>query len=71
MRCTRNEVVRIDTPDDTRAQALLLDDYRDSTLDAEPLCRLLDSLVELRGKARVAGWQGAGAAGRWPNWRPR
>ena len=62
---SHGEVVRIDTPDDTRV-ALLLDDYRDSTLDAEPLCRLLDSLVELRGKARVAGWQALARQGRWP-----
>lgn len=57
--------VRIATADAARI-ALLLDDYRDRTLDPEPLCRLLDGLVELRGRERVGHWQALARAGRWP-----
>ena len=57
--------VRIDTHDDARV-ALLLDDYRDAMADPEPLCRLLDALVELRGRERIAQWQALARGGRWP-----
>jgi tRNA 2-selenouridine synthase len=57
--------VRIATADEARI-ALLLDDYRDTTVDPEPLCRLLDGLVELRGHERVERWQALARAGRWP-----
>jgi len=57
--------LRIATADAARI-TMLLDDYRDSTLDPEPLCRLLDGLVELRGRERVAHWQALARAGRWP-----
>ena len=57
--------LRVATADAARI-ALLLDDYRVSTLDPEPLCRLLDGLVELRGRERVAHWQALARAGRWP-----
>lgn len=61
----QGQPVRIATADAARI-ALLLDDYRDSTLDPEPLCRLLDGLVELRGRERVGQWQALARAGRWP-----
>jgi tRNA 2-selenouridine synthase len=57
--------LRVATADAARI-ALLLDDYRVSTLEPEPLCRLLDGLVELRGRERVAHWQALARAGRWP-----
>ena len=57
--------LRLDTDDAARI-ALLLDDYRGSTLDAEPLCKLLDGLVELRGRERVGRWQALARSGRWP-----
>lgn len=56
--------LRVATADAARI-ALLLDDYRDSMLDPEPLCRLLDGLIELRGRERVAHWQALARAGRW------
>lgn len=56
--------LRVATADAARI-ALLLDDYRVSTLDPEPLCRLLDGLVELRGRERVSHWQALARTGRW------
>jgi tRNA 2-selenouridine synthase len=56
--------VRIATADAARV-ALLLDDYHDRTRDPEPLCRLLDGLVELRGRERVHRWQALAREGRW------
>jgi tRNA 2-selenouridine synthase len=38
-----------------------------STQDAEPLCQLLDGLVELQGRERVKHWQALARAGRWPD----
>lgn len=61
----RGQPVRIATAEAARI-TLLLDDYRDRTLDPEPLCRLLDGLVELRGRERVGRWQALARAGRWP-----
>ena len=61
----RGRCLRVDTDDAARV-ALLLDDYRDSTLDPAPLCRLLDALVELRGRERVAHWQALAHGGQWP-----
>lgn len=46
--------------------AMLLDDYRDAMRDPEPLCRLLDGLVELRGRDRVQHWQALARASDWP-----
>ncbi len=57
--------VRIHTTDEARV-GMLLDDYRETTLDAEPLCRLLDTLVELRGREQVGRWQALARAGHWP-----
>lgn len=61
----RGRCVRIDTADSARI-ALLLDDYRVSTLDPEPLCTLLAGLVDLRGRERVGQWQAMARAGQWP-----
>jgi tRNA 2-selenouridine synthase len=55
---------RIETDDSARID-MLLDDYRDSTLDPEPLCRLLDGLVTLRGRERVGAWQALARNGQW------
>ena len=57
--------VRIHTQDSARID-LLLDDYRDSMHDPEPLCRLLESLVELRGRDPITQWQGMARNGQWP-----
>ena len=61
----QGQPVRIATADAARI-ALLLDDYRNRTIDPEPLCRLLDGLVELQGHERVGQWQALARAGRWP-----
>ena len=61
----RGQCLRVDTDDAARV-ALLLDDYRGSTQTPEPLCRLLDGLVELRGRERVGRWQALARDGQWP-----
>jgi tRNA 2-selenouridine synthase len=58
-------VVRIHSSDDARI-AMLLDDYRDSINNPEPLCDLFDHLVDLQGRDRVSQWQAHARAGRWP-----
>ena len=57
--------IRVHSSDAARVD-MLLDDYRSSTQDAEPLCQLLDHLVELQGRERVKHWQALARAGRWP-----
>jgi tRNA 2-selenouridine synthase len=57
--------IRIHSSDAARI-AMLLDDYRDSMLDPEPLCQLFAHLVEMQGRERVAGWQALARAGQWP-----
>ncbi|MFT3821319.1 MAG: tRNA 2-selenouridine(34) synthase MnmH [Rubrivivax sp.] len=59
------QCLRVDTDDAARI-ALLLDDYRGATQDPEPLCRLLDGLIELRGRERVGRWQALARGGQWP-----
>jgi tRNA 2-selenouridine synthase len=56
--------VRLEMPDDARV-ALLLQDYAFLARDPEGLCRMLDPLVELQGRARVEAWQALARAGRW------
>ncbi|MFT7724440.1 MAG: tRNA 2-selenouridine(34) synthase MnmH [Roseateles sp.] len=51
-------------PDAARV-ALLLQDYAHFRADPDGFCRALDGLVELRGHARVAGWQARARAGDW------
>lgn len=57
--------VWIDLPEAARVE-LLLQDYAHFTRDPEAFCRALDDLIELRGRARVAGWQALARAGDWP-----
>jgi tRNA 2-selenouridine synthase len=57
--------VRIQTSDAARIE-MLLDDYRDSMNDPEPLCQLLGALVELRGHELVGRWQALARQGHWP-----
>lgn len=61
----QGRVVRIHSSDEARV-AMLLDDYRDSMRDPEPLCALLGHLVELQGRERVARWQAQARGGHWP-----
>jgi tRNA 2-selenouridine synthase len=60
----RADCVRVETPLPVRT-AMLLADYRDATQAPESLCRLLDGLVELRGRERVGQWQALARAGQW------
>jgi tRNA 2-selenouridine synthase len=55
-------VVRM--PDDARVQ-LLLQEYGHFANDAEGFCRLLDGLIELRGKDTVRRWQSQARQGLW------
>ena len=57
-------VLRIEMPDAARVQ-LLLQEYGFFADDVERFCRLLDGLVALRGKERVAHWQALARAGQW------
>lgn len=61
---TAARCVRIDMPTPARVE-LLLQDYAFFADDAEGFCALLDRLVELRGRARVAHWQALARAGQW------
>ena len=45
---------------------LLLHEYAHFGADAEGFCRLLDPLVELRGRDSVKAWQAQARAGSWP-----
>lgn len=59
----RGACVRVDMPDTGRL-ALLLEDYDFFVRDAELLCRQLDALVALRGRATIAAWQALARSGR-------
>ncbi|MGY0195113.1 tRNA 2-selenouridine(34) synthase MnmH [Leptothrix sp. BB-4] len=54
--------VLVEMSDDARLQ-LLLEDYDHLHRDPENFCRLLDGLVELRGRERVKQWQAQARAG--------
>jgi tRNA 2-selenouridine synthase len=56
--------VRVEVPDAARVQ-LLLEDYAFFAEDPALFCRLLDGLVELRGRETVQAWQALARAGRW------
>jgi tRNA 2-selenouridine synthase len=58
-RCLR---VEMDMP--ARLQ-LLLEDYGFFADDAEGFCRLIEGLVEMRGRHTVEAWQAMARAGRW------
>lgn len=45
---------------------LLLQEYGFFAADPEVFCKLLDGLIELRGRATVAHWQALARAGEWP-----
>ena len=44
---------------------LLLQDYGHFAGDTDGFCRLLDALVELRGRDTVKAWQAQARAGQW------
>jgi tRNA 2-selenouridine synthase len=56
--------LRVETDDAARVR-LLLDDYGFFADDPERFCRLLDGLVELRGRDQVARWKALARAGDW------
>ncbi|MBI3348011.1 MAG: tRNA 2-selenouridine(34) synthase MnmH [Burkholderiales bacterium] len=60
----RGQPLWVAMPEPARIE-LLLQDYAHFAGDAEGFCRALDSLVELRGRARVAQWQAQARAGDW------
>jgi tRNA 2-selenouridine synthase len=59
-RCLRVEL------DDAARLQLLLHDYGHFAQDAAGFCRLLEGLVELRGRETVRAWQAQARAGQWP-----
>lgn len=54
----------VDLPEAARVE-LLLQDYAHFSADPEGFCATLDSLVPLRGHARVTAWQAQARAGDW------
>lgn len=54
----------VDMGEDARV-ALLLEDYGFFAADPERFCRLIDGLVELRGRETVQRWQRQARAGAW------
>ena len=56
--------VHIEMPDAARVQ-LLLEDYAFFADDPALFCRLLDGLIELRGRETVQAWQALARSGRW------
>jgi tRNA 2-selenouridine synthase len=64
MRGERSACVWIVMPEAARVE-LLLQDYGHFSANAEGFCQALDGLVELRGHARVEGWQQRARAGDW------
>lgn len=58
------QCVRVELDEAARLQ-LLLDEYGHLADDVEGFCRMLEALVELRGRDVVRGWQAQARAGRW------
>jgi tRNA 2-selenouridine synthase len=56
--------LRVEMPFEARVR-LLLQDYAHFAQDPEGFCRLLDGLVELRGRENVQRWQAQARAGQW------
>ncbi|MFO1219893.1 MAG: tRNA 2-selenouridine(34) synthase MnmH [Burkholderiaceae bacterium] len=56
--------LRVQMGDAARTQ-LLLDEYGFFARDVEGFCKLLDALVDLRGRERVQQWQAMARAGQW------
>lgn len=61
---TQGQPLWIDLPEPARVE-LLLEDYGHFAEAPEAFCAKLEELVELRGRARVAGWQAQARAGDW------
>jgi tRNA 2-selenouridine synthase len=59
------ECLRVEMDPAARLQ-LLLQDCGFFADDVDGFCRLLDSLVELRGRDMVRAWQAQARAGQWP-----
>jgi tRNA 2-selenouridine synthase len=59
-----SRVVMVEMPDDARVQ-LLLEEYGFFARQRERFCGHLDTLVELRGKERVAHWKSLAHDDRW------
>lgn len=51
--------------DESARVRLLLEDYAHFAADVPAFCRLLDALVELRGRDKVGAWQALAEQGRW------
>lgn len=60
----QGQVLRIEMPDAARVQ-LLLQEYGFFADDVPGFCTLLDGLVALRGRERVAQWQALARSGDW------
>jgi tRNA 2-selenouridine synthase len=60
----RGNCTLVQMPDGARVQ-LLLEEYGFFTAQPEAFCRLLDGLVEVRGRQAVQGWQAMAREGRW------
>jgi tRNA 2-selenouridine synthase len=56
--------IQLELPEAARI-ALLLQDYAPLTRNVDELCRLLDGLNELRGRATVVRWQALARSGDW------
>ncbi len=54
----------LELPEDARVQ-LLMEDYAHFAAAPDAFCRLLDGLVELRGRGRVEHWQALARQGAW------
>ena len=51
--------------DDAQRVQLLLQEYGHFAADADGFCRLLDGLIELRGRETVKSWQTQARSGQW------
>jgi tRNA 2-selenouridine synthase len=58
------QCIRVELEDRARLQ-LLLQEYGHFAADAEGFCKLLDGLVELRGRDTVNAWQSLARSGQW------
>lgn len=61
---SQGRCVWITMPEAARVE-LLLQDYGHFSATPDDFCRALDGLVELRGRARVEGWQARARSGDW------
>lgn len=61
----RGRCIRVELDDAARLQ-LLLHEYGHFAQDTPGFCRLLDGLIELRGRETVETWQAQARSGQWP-----